>query len=187
MTATPRRTPGDREPLSRSWQRALAEHDAAVAAFDDAASAIAEEQWQVPRAPGKWSPAEEVLHVVLAYEVGLRGVRTGAGMRARVSPSHARLLRWLILPVVVNTSWFPRAKAPVEVRPVHTGDVDLAPAALMRRLRDRARDVRDEMPRAPSELRVQHAYFGDLAPRQAMRMLAAHTRHHARTVGVREK
>jgi hypothetical protein len=172
----------------KSWKRALDQHDAAMAAFIDAISAIPDDRWPVPSAPGKWSPAAEVLHVALSYEVALRGVRTGAGMRPRVSPVRARLLRWLVLPVMLNSSWFPRARAPVEIRPpvdAAADGVDLSPQALRSRLDEAARAVRDELPPAPPGLRFHHAYFGDLAPRLAMRMLAAHTRHHARVLARR--
>lgn len=171
--------------LDSSWQRVLAQHDAAVEAFIGTVGRIPDARWHAASAPGTWSPAEEVLHVVLSYEVALRGVRTGAGMRPRVSPTRATLLRWLVLPLILNTSWFPRARAPVEIRPTMDGSpdgADLAPAALRRRLQERARELRDELPRARPGLRFQHAYFGALAPQQAVRMLAAHTRHHTRSV-----
>lgn len=169
--------------VSRAWRRALREHDASVAAFIGTVRGIPDARWALPPAPGKWSPPEEVLHVALSYEVAVRGVQTGAGMRPRVSPARARLLRWLVLPVMLESNWFPRASAPVEIRPPKSGapgDVDLTREALLWRLEETARQVRDQLPSSPPELRIQHAYFGDLAPRQAMRMLAAHTRHHTR-------
>src|SRR5688500_5350243 len=134
--------------LSRAWQRALAEHDAAVAAFLGVVDAIPGSRWRLPSAPGKWSPADEVLHVVLSYEVALRGVRTGAGMRPRVSPMRARVLRWLVLPVMLNSTWFPRARAPVEIRPPVDGSLqsDTARATLRTRLGEAARAVREEVP-----------------------------------------
>lgn len=169
--------------ISRSWTRALREHDAAVRSMVEAARGIPEDRWHVPSAPGKWTVAEEVLHVVLSYEVALGGVETGAGMRPRVSPGRALLLRSLVLPVILRSTWFPRAKAPAEIRPP-VGDalagVDLGRPALIERLEDRARKVGERLPAAPDALRFHHAYFGDLAPRQAMGMLAAHSRHHAR-------
>ncbi|MBA3889019.1 MAG: DinB family protein [Gemmatimonadaceae bacterium] len=159
-----------------------------MAAFTDVTNGIPDARWLQPQAPGKWTPAEEVLHVALSYEVALRGMRTGAGMRARVSPMRARLLRWLVLPVIVNSSWFPRAKAPAEIRPpavAATGHGEFAAHALCARLERVARDVRDELPLASPDLRFRHAYFGDLAPRQALRMLSAHTRHHTRVLARR--
>lgn len=172
----------------RSWARAIGEHDAAVAEFLAVVSTVPSDRWNVAPAPGKWSPAEEVLHVVLSYEVALRGVRTGAGMRSRVSPARALALRWLVLPVMLESSWFPHARAPVEVRP--PGDtVPSAPDrtfdSLRMRLAQVASEVRAELPAAPPAMRFDHAYFGKLAPRVAMRMLAAHTRHHARALARR--
>lgn len=173
--------------VSRAWRRALGEHDASVAAFVSVVRGIPDDRWALPRAPGKWSPAEEVLHVALAYEVAVRGVQTGAGMRSRVSPARARLLRWLVLPVMLESNWFPRAKAPAEIRPPRPGegDVDLTRDVLLRRVEEQARVVRDQLPSSPPALRFHHAYFGALRPRQAMRMLAAHTRHHTRALGRR--
>lgn len=169
--------------MSRGWRRALNEHDAAVAAFLEVVSGIPEPRWKLPHRPGSWSAAEEVLHVTLSYEVALRGVRTGAGMRPRVSPMRAMLLRWLVLPVILASDWFPRARAPLEIRPPAgdaSGAVDMSPAGLCERLAHAALEVRDELPASPAGLRFHHAYFGGLAPKQAMRMLAAHTRHHTR-------
>lgn len=174
--------------LPAAWRRTAREHDAAVAAFIDVVNAIPESAWSRPSMPGKWSPAEEVLHVALSYDVALRGARSGEGMRPRVSPLRARLLRWLVLPLILETGWFPRAKAPVEVRPPKADDegaVDLTRAALLERVAERARSVREELPACRPALRFRHAYFGDLAPRQAMRMLAAHTRHHTRVLARR--
>lgn len=175
-------------PTARSWARTLGEHDVAVSAFVDVVRSIPESEWHVASAPGKWSPAEEVLHVALSYEVALRGVRTGEGMRPRVSPMRATLLRWLVLPVMLASGWFPRAKAPVEIRPPKPGaseNVDLTRPALLGRLRERAREVREELPASRPETRFRHAYFGDLAPERAIRMLAAHTRHHSRRLARR--
>lgn len=174
--------------LSRAWRRALGEHDVSVAAFISIVRGIPEDRWSLSPGPRKWSPAEEVLHVALAYEVAVRGVQTGAGMQPRVSPARARLLRWLVLPVMLGSNWFPRASAPREIRPPKAGtgnDVDLTRDALLGRVEQRAREVRDLLPSSPPGLRFHHAYFGDLPPRQAMRMLAAHTRHHTRALGRR--
>src|SRR4051812_42413091 len=62
-------------------ERLISDHHAAVAEFFDRANAVAPSRWSVPRGPGKWTPAQEVKHVVLAYDAFIRDLRDGIPMR----------------------------------------------------------------------------------------------------------
>lgn len=155
-----------------------------LAAYVARLRAVPATRWHEPAAEGKWSAAEEALHIVLAYEIGLAGSAGGPGMQMRVSPGWARLSRLLVLPVILRTSWFPRgATAPREVRPPAAEARGLTREQLEARLRLvagnaanglRAADVRETVPR------FVHAYFGPVSPLTALRLLSAHTRHHTR-------
>ena len=172
---------------ARAWARAVADHDAALAEMRLAVERLPPERWGTPVAEGKWSPAEEALHVTIAYEFACANVAGGAGMRPRVSAIRAALLRWFLLPRILRTGRFPRdVRAPREVRPAGEEAHALAPAALLVRLERAAGSAAASLAaaasRAPS-VRMDHAYFGPLRPLPALRMLAAHTRHHARRLG----
>jgi hypothetical protein len=78
------RVNGERVADERAWAAALAEHQGAVDGVLAGVDRVAPARWWLPAAPGRWSPAEEVLHVTLAYEFACAAVRDGAAMRLRV-------------------------------------------------------------------------------------------------------
>jgi hypothetical protein len=169
---------------ARSWGGALADHEAAVAEMRAVVSGIPADRWHVAVSEGKWSPAEEVLHVTIGYEFARANIGGGPGMRLRVSALRAALLRWFLLPRILRTGRFPReVRAPREVRPPSEEASGLDAGTLMARLTRAAESAAAELAaaaaRAPS-VRMAHAYFGPLRPLVALRLLAAHTRHHAR-------
>jgi len=170
-----------------AWARAMDEHERAVAEFVAVIGRVPEARWHEPYAPGKWSPADEALHVALAYEVGLAGVRDGTPMQLRTSPARAALLRRVVLPAILWTGRFPRVAAPREVRPPPELAAQLDPQGARARVEQAAHALADEAQQASlrPELRIMHAYFGPLTPLQGFRMLAAHTRHHARQLTAR--
>ena len=167
---------------SRRWRRAVDVHDAAVRAFVTAVRAVPTARWQQPHAPGKWSPAEEALHVALSYEAGIAALEHGTPMQPRVSPWRARLLRALVLPVMLRTEWFPAATAPREVRPPDAAARALTPHAVATRIEDAAARVLHLAGTAGPHVRIMHAYFGRMTPLQGLGMLAAHTAHHTRAM-----
>ena len=162
----------------------MAEHERSVALFRDAVRRVPAARWTVPVADGKWSPAEEALHVVRGYELAT-GVDAGdVVMRPRVAPAVASLSRWLLLPLLLRTGRFLRGVgSPEEVRPDADAARRLDPGALLARL-DRAavegaRALRAADATRPPH-RIVHAYFGALPPLLALRLVSAHTRHHVR-------
>jgi hypothetical protein len=160
--------------------RALTSHAAAAAEFRERATSIPADQWQSPRAPGKWTPAQEVEHVLLAFEAFTGQLAGGPPMRMVVPRAQAILLRWLVLPYIVLTGRFPRARAPREVRPSGTsGTRD----DLLTRFDGAATALAEAALRQPPSRRLGHAYFGAITLVEALGMLAAHTRHHAATIG----
>lgn len=169
---------------SRAWAAALEEHDQVLAEYLTRLRSVPMERWHEPAAEGKWSPAEEALHLVLAYEIGITGCTGGSGMRLMVPPAWAWLSRTVMLPVILRTRSFPRgARAPREVRPASLDARGMTKGVLEARLRqvatDAAQAIRAADERRPMP-RLVHAYFGPLTPLTTLRLLSAHTRHHAR-------
>ena len=167
---------------------ALDAHRAALTDFRAQVSRIPADRWHVPPAANAWSPAEETLHVVLAYEVALASVSGGDGMRLRVSPVRAALLRWLFLPYLLRTGKFPRVAAPREIRPPGDEARTLTPIKVLERLDKVANAAAHALHNAALQtpkLRLTHAYFGALRPLTSLRLLSVHTRHHARRLARR--
>ena len=71
----------------------LADHRAAVREYTDRAKAVSSSQWFTPRAEGKWTPAEETRHLILAYEALARDLLEGKTLRLRGTPWKRRLWR----------------------------------------------------------------------------------------------
>jgi hypothetical protein len=171
-------------PDERAWAAARAEHRDAIVDMRAAIHRVPPMHWWRPAAPGRWSPAEEVLHVTLAYEFACAAVRDGAAMRLRVPRLGAWFARRVLLPRLLRAGTFPRgavsppevAPSPAEARVLTAAD---ASARLARAAETAARMLRDADGRRPA-IPVTHAYFGPLTPCTALRLLSSHTRHHAR-------
>lgn len=168
------------------WDRALREHEHAVHTFMAVCDQVAPAQWHVASAPGKWSPSDVALHICNAYELGRDAAAGGSGMRLRVTPLRAWMLRTMLLPAILVADRFPRGvRAPREVAPDPAAARRLSPRDARTQLEQAAREAADGLRRTDDErpaTRVMHAYFGPLTPRAALRMLSAHTRHHARAL-----
>lgn len=171
-------------PESSRWQAAERGHAQAVAALLVAASLVPDHKWAEPLGPGRWSPAQVLLHIEQSYRIGDEALRGGAGMRVKTSPLVAWLGRAIVLPLMTLTRRFPRnAPAPRELRP------DAAEAHAIPRLElttrvqqagTQALATLRETVAAGRRARVPHAYFGALTPYQTLRLLNGHTRHHAK-------
>ena len=61
----------------------VADHGLAVREFIDRASTLDATRWLTPRAEGKWTPAQETKHVLLAYDEFIRQLREATPMRRR--------------------------------------------------------------------------------------------------------
>ena len=167
----------------RRWRAARQAHHDAIYGLSRVALAIPEDRWLTPREDGKWSPAQETLHVARAYEVAIDEIETGVSMRRRVKPWRARMLRWFYLPVLLRTGRFPAVAAPVEMRPNEVEVEFFGPSVLVERVCERAMACEEALERA-DELRpgvhLSHPFFGALRPLAALRLLTVHTAHHAR-------
>jgi hypothetical protein len=169
--------------MRRSWSRVIADHRATVTDVISVILTVPEESWNRHPAPRKWSAAEEALHIVLAYEVGLAALRGQMEMVAISTPFRAFILRWLVLPVITRTDWFPRARAPREVAPETSGPDSVSRETIVSRLEAVGEELSRELAAAAqdgSSRRIGHPYFGPLRVRTAALLMSAHTRHHRR-------
>jgi hypothetical protein len=158
----------------------LSDHRAAVAECIARAQGVPPDRWLVPRAEGKWTPAQEARHLVLTYEAFLKDLRTGEHMQLRGTPWRRRVWKLVGLPSIIWRKRIPRAvRAPREARP----DWETAAAStllpeLVRRTEEFETVFAEKWTGEPRR-RVTHPFFGGLTLDDAIRLAAVHTRHHA--------
>ena len=148
-----------------------------------AAEQVPGEKWLAPRAVGKWSPAEVVEHLNLAFDVLLRELAGGAGMKVRTKLWQRVLLRFTTVPRILRGRGFPKgARAPKEMRPALTS-VDQG--AAIAGFRDRAARFEAEATAAhqSGRVRLTHAYFGKSSIKNSVLLVARHIQHHRQQLG----
>ena len=164
----------------RRLETLLTDHVAAVREFVDRATAVSNPRWLVPRAEGKWTPAQETQHLILVYEACLRQLTEGTQMRLRGNALKRRIWRLIGLNSILWRKRIPvAARAPREVRPE---DVTSGPDRLLPELRRRAGEFEVALARAwrnEPRRRMTHHMFGTLSLDQGIRLVSVHTRHHA--------
>jgi hypothetical protein len=161
-------------------------HRDAVREFLARAAAIDVDRWRTPRAEGKWTPAQETAHVILAYETLLRELRGGQGLALRATPLRRRFYRLIGLTSILWRGRIPvAARAPRETRP---DDVTDPATTLLARLESLTGEFETDVTGAWRErpnARLTHHLFGTLSLDQAIRLMTVHTRHHAAFLPVR--
>ncbi len=152
----------------------LEEDRKAVVEFVARARGVAADRWNVPRAPGKWSPAQVCDHLARAYEEGrktLCGECGPSGMPRWLRP----LIRVLYFNKVLKTGRFPKgSKAPPAFEPAAN---PAPPADNLRRLEKAAADFDAEAQRR-ADVAIDHPVFGRIKVVDYVRLNAIHTRHH---------
>ncbi|HEV2130520.1 MAG TPA: DinB family protein [Longimicrobiaceae bacterium] len=164
---------------SKGWQAAMQLHTAAAAELARTAASVPSDQWRTPRAPGKWTPAEILAHLILAYEVLLRELRGGGGMALRTRWWQRVLLHFTVRRRILSGGGFPAgARAPRELGPP---DVTLDQNDALERFRELAAEFEAAMETARMERprsRLTHAYFGARPLEEALGFCARHIQHH---------
>ena len=162
--------------LSRQWQTAVAEHEAAIEACIAAARRVDDNQWTQPRDAGKWSPAQQLEHVELSYQM-VYDALNGKPPRARLGRVRQFFLRTFVLPKILRTDDFREGvPAPREMRPAGPAQER---AVLEELLRTHAATCMEAVLAANRRgARVLHPYFGPLPLLSMLRLGTSHTRHH---------
>ena len=165
----------------RSLTAALEDYQRAKRDFITVVGSVPAAGWALPCAPGKWSPAQEVEHIALAHELFAAQLAGAPPMRVLVSGWKASVLRGVVLPWILRTGRFPRAKSPREARPSAEADT---PDALIARIEAAAAAVATHLATGESvrTRRVDHPYFGSMTLYQALVLSTVHTRHHQVTL-----
>ncbi len=165
--------------MRQSAEALIEDYTRSTREFVEGSAKIGDDAWLLPRAPGKWSPAQEVEHITLAHELLAQQLAGGPAMRVVVHGWRRLALRWAVLPWILRTGRFPRgARAPREARP------SAAPASrrvLIERLEKAATAVGGELAQGGDRgfsRRLDHPYFGAMSVAHAVRLSAVHTRHH---------
>lgn len=163
----------------RRWNEAVRMHQEAAAELVEAARAVPAEVWQAPREPGKWSPAQVVVHLILAYEVVLRELAGAPGMAVRTRGWQRLLLRFTLRPRLLAGAPFPRGvRAPREVRPEEVREEQAETIARFRVLAGEFEAAVEAAQRQRPQARLTHAYFGAMSLEEGLRFFAVHLRHH---------
>ena len=171
-----------------SFDRALAIHHSASAAFATAAEGIERDRWHHPLTEGKWSCAQVTDHLIQTYDVLLRELNGGAGMRIRIGFVRRMFLRMTLMPRLLRGARFPeRVPAPSEIRPSNTPANQQDGIALFRQraaeFEAAAQQARTQNPRA----HVTHAYFGAASLANGVLFCARHIEHHRAQISERPR
>ena len=154
-------------------------HGRAVDEFFMRAAQVPGARWNTPRADGKWTPAQEVKHLILAYEAFTQDLTGGEPMKLVGTPFKRWLWRLVGLTMVLRMNRLPKgARAPREVRPPEGAlDQEAMLADFRARTTEFVSAFRETWGRTP-ERHVMHPYFGKLSLTDALQMSTVHTRHH---------
>ena len=154
-------------------------HSAVTADFVSAASKVPPDRWLAPRAEGKWSPAEVVEHVTLAYDTLLRELQGGDGMKIKTKWWQRMFLRFTVVPRLLRGGAFPSgARAPRETRPASANPDQNAAVAVLRERVVRFDALTSEAVASRRRVRLTHAYFGRATVPEAVLLCTRHVQHH---------
>lgn len=158
----------------------LEHHRATLADFVSAAQGLDPAYLNTPRAPGKWTPLQEVAHLAQVCSEFAAVLSGGPEFALLVPPERAARYRDSVLPRILAEDWFPAgASAPSRTEPA---ELPGSLAELQSRLRAGERDLEWAIVaacRADPERRVVHPYFGPMTLPDLLTLLARHARHHA--------
>ncbi len=155
----------------------IAAQQTAADAFKAAALSVPDDLWNVPRAPGKWSPAQLTDHVGVATRVA-RGAMSGKAQFGAIP----KFLRWLprkfYLDKVLRAGALPaKSGGPPAFAPAHQpmprpdlfAQLDSEIAGLAQLARELAK---------AGQVTFEHGFFGTLSIADYVRFNALHLDHH---------
>jgi hypothetical protein len=168
------------------WDEVRRIHAAAAADLIAAAQEVPRDSWMQPRAEGKWSPADVVEHLNLAYDALLKDLDGGGGMKIRTKLWQRILLRYTLVPKLLRGGAFPEnARAPRETRPANTNADQQAAIDTFRQRSERFDSTAAEAVAGGRRVKVTHAYFGRASITEGMLLCARHIQHHLKQLIVK--
>jgi hypothetical protein len=167
-----------RKSTEEQWRAALKQHSDTMRSFIETAAALDESLWLNPVAAGKWSPAEIVEHLRLAYDILLRELNEGRGLRIRTNWFMRQFIRLAILPKILKGKRLPTGvKAPREVRP--TQFIADRHEALHQLLALATQfELESTKKRHSQQSYLTHHLFGRLTILKGIQFCAIHVNHH---------
>jgi len=176
-------TPHRVSPRSQArWDAAADEHEVALAAYLQSASALLHASWTRPWGEGKWTPAQVTEHVTRAYEVLLDELRGGRPMQEKVAGWRKKVSRIVILPHILFHRTIPlKVPSPREMRP---GEPRAGREEALEALRELGECFVAELAaaRERGSAGLTHPYFGKLDPIKVLRFVAIHLDHHRKQI-----
>jgi hypothetical protein len=140
-------------------------------------------EWR--RAPaGKWTPAQIVEHLALAFELSARGF---AERRSRppMTRRPRTALEWAATWLIFGPGWVPAVRAPARSTPAADPDPRAAERHFLQGHADLLALERELLPARAADLFVKHPRMGDLTLAEWLRFHAWHCDHHARQIRAR--
>lgn len=156
---------------------ALEAQRTAADAFESAVRAVPDASWNVPREPGKWSPAQVADHVVVSTRVA-RGAFAGTAGMAGIPRFLRGLARTFYFDKVVMKGFPRKGKGPPAFAPAQ----DPAPRAdLLARLEEEVAAFEEaaRTGRDAGRITLEHGFFGRIAIGDYVLFNARHLDHHA--------
>jgi hypothetical protein len=167
-----------------AWSAAIERHGASVRDYLSTAEAVDEAAWSTPIGGGKWTPAQITVHLIQTYEVLLRQLRTGEGLRVQTGWLLRQVLRIVVLgPIMMTGRIPPGARAPRDLQP---GAVEVTREEGVARLRTAVSEFESELMARRDEpgLQLTHHIFGSVEALRAIDFVRIHTEHHGRQLPV---
>ena len=147
---------------------------AAVSDFLAAAEQVAP-VWEVPRAPGKWSPCQITEHVARTLEEGAHLVAGDTSVFPTLPPVIRPLVRSIFFKRVLKKDAFPNAKT---VKALNPPDGP-SPAEARGRLEDALESFQDACrAQAARGQPIDHPVFGRVSVEDYAKFMKLHTEHH---------
>ena len=155
---------------------AIAAQQRAADAFAAAARAVPDATWNVPRAPGKWSPAQVTDHVGVATKIG-RGAVTGTVNMGSLPRFLRPIAGALFFKPVLRRGFPKKSMGPAIMAPAHEPmDRETLIARLQEEVGGAARDALEMA--ANGATHFDHTFFGKVSLADYIMFNALHLDHH---------
>lgn len=164
--------------IDEKWEQLAEKHQQSLGRYVALAEGLSESDWITPVGVGKWTPVEITEHLRASYEIVIKELTGGQGMKVRTSGLLRPFIKLLYLPKIIRTRQMPKnIKAPSEIRPTNCiEDRDEA----MRKLKEfgdlAQKEIGDR--RHDPKAYATHYLMGKVRPLEGMEFMTIHLEHH---------
>lgn len=162
------------------WEELARNHEASLSRYVALANELSPEAWATPIGEGKWTPMEITEHLRASYEIVIKELTGGEGMRVRTSALLRPLIKLFYMPKILRTRRMPEnIKAPAEIRPTNCIEDRDAAVKALHDLGIRAqKEIGDR--RNDPKAYATHYLMGKIRPLEGIGFLTVHLEHHTR-------